>query len=115
MRQIHGKRSQDRPNVVAENVPVGFGEPIFGRLDAEIAHAMMGINAVKGVVGVIFQVGVQLGGRARAPCAQQSAIGGAQRAQHKVRVALRRQKVISAPQHTRRLSQRRECQPVPRR
>jgi len=35
--------------VVAENIPVGLGEPVFGRLDAEIAHAMMGINAVKGV------------------------------------------------------------------
>lgn len=35
--------------VVAEHVPVGLGEPIFDRLDAEIAYAMMGINAVKGV------------------------------------------------------------------
>lgn len=35
--------------VVAERVPVGLGEPIFDRLDADIAHAMMGINAVKGV------------------------------------------------------------------
>jgi chorismate synthase len=35
--------------VVAENVPVGLGEPIFDRLDADIAHALMGINAVKGV------------------------------------------------------------------
>jgi chorismate synthase len=35
--------------VVAEQVPVGLGEPIFDRLDAEIAYAMMGINAVKGV------------------------------------------------------------------
>ncbi|MDG9730465.1 chorismate synthase [Ignatzschineria sp. RMDPL8A] len=36
-------------SVVAENVPVGLGEPVFDRLDADIAHAMMGINAVKGV------------------------------------------------------------------
>ncbi|WP_353570110.1 chorismate synthase [Candidatus Albibeggiatoa sp. nov. BB20] len=36
-------------SVVANNVPVGLGEPIFDRLDAEIAHAMMSINAVKGV------------------------------------------------------------------
>ena len=36
-------------NVVASGVPVGLGEPIFDRLDAEIAHAMMSINAVKGV------------------------------------------------------------------
>ena len=35
--------------VVAENVPLGLGEPVFDRLDAEIAYAMMGINAVKGV------------------------------------------------------------------
>ncbi|MCX7190860.1 MAG: chorismate synthase [Candidatus Methylopumilus sp.] len=52
--------------VVAENVPVGFGEPIFGRLDAEIAHAMMGINAVKGVdigkgFGSIIQKGSEHG------------------------------------------------------
>ena len=38
-----------RINVRADNVPVGWGEPVFDRLDAEIAHAMMGINAVKGV------------------------------------------------------------------
>ena len=38
-----------RVNVVAQGVPVGWGEPIFDRLDAEIAHAMMSINAVKGV------------------------------------------------------------------
>jgi chorismate synthase len=35
--------------VVAENVPVGLGEPVFDRLDADIAHALMSINAVKGV------------------------------------------------------------------
>ena len=35
--------------VVAENVPVGLGEPLYDRLDADIAYAMMGINAVKGV------------------------------------------------------------------
>jgi chorismate synthase len=38
-----------RINVIAENVPVGLGEPVFDRLDAEIAHALMSINAVKGV------------------------------------------------------------------
>jgi chorismate synthase len=36
-------------NVVAQNVPVGLGEPLFDKLDAEIAYALMGINAVKGV------------------------------------------------------------------
>jgi chorismate synthase len=38
-----------RITVVAEGVPVGWGEPVFDRLDAEIAYAMMSINAVKGV------------------------------------------------------------------
>ncbi len=36
-------------SVVAENVPVGWGEPVYDRLDAEIAYALMSINAVKGV------------------------------------------------------------------
>ncbi len=36
-------------SVEATNMPVGLGEPIFDRLDADLAHAMMGINAVKGV------------------------------------------------------------------
>jgi chorismate synthase len=35
--------------VVADNVPPGLGEPVFDRLDADIAHALMSINAVKGV------------------------------------------------------------------
>ena len=35
--------------VVASNVPVGLGEPIYDRLDADIAHALIGLNAVKGV------------------------------------------------------------------
>jgi chorismate synthase len=38
-----------RVNVVASGVPVGWGEPVYGRLDADIAGAMMSINAVKGV------------------------------------------------------------------
>jgi len=38
-----------RIEVRATNVPVGLGEPLFDKLDAEIAYAMMGINAVKGV------------------------------------------------------------------
>lgn len=38
-----------RVNVIASGVPAGFGEPIFDRLDADVAHAMMSINAVKGV------------------------------------------------------------------
>jgi chorismate synthase len=38
-----------RIRVVASGVPPGWGEPVYGRLDADIAGAMMGINAVKGV------------------------------------------------------------------
>jgi chorismate synthase len=38
-----------RINVVASGMPVGLGEPIFDRLEADIAHGMMSINAVKGV------------------------------------------------------------------
>src|SRR3990170_3659943 len=38
-----------RINVVASHVPVGLGEPVFDRLDADIAYAMMSINAVNGV------------------------------------------------------------------
>ena len=38
-----------RINVVATGVPPGLGEPIFDRLDADLAHALMSINAVKGV------------------------------------------------------------------
>jgi chorismate synthase len=38
-----------RISVIAQGVPAGLGEPLFDRLDADIAHAMMGLNAVKGV------------------------------------------------------------------
>ena len=51
-----------RINTVAEGVPPGWGEPIFGRLDADIAHAMMSINAVKGVeIGAGFASVAQKG------------------------------------------------------
>jgi chorismate synthase len=51
-----------RVNVVAENVPVGWGEPVYGRLDADIAWAMMSINAVKGVeIGAGFDSITQKG------------------------------------------------------
>jgi chorismate synthase len=44
-----------RISLVAQGVPVGWGEPVYDRLDAEIAYAMMNINAVKGVeVGAGF-------------------------------------------------------------
>ncbi|WP_296752507.1 chorismate synthase [Thiobacillus sp.] len=38
-----------RISVVAENVPPGWGEPLYDKLDADLAHALMGLNAVKGV------------------------------------------------------------------
>ncbi len=51
-----------RIEVVAEGVPVGWGEPVFDRLDADIAHAMMGLNAVKAVsIGAGFDCVEQLG------------------------------------------------------
>jgi chorismate synthase len=51
-----------RIEVVASGVPVGWGEPVYGRLDADIAHAMMGINAVKGVeIGAGFAAVTQPG------------------------------------------------------
>ncbi|ACJ29840.1 Chorismate synthase [Shewanella piezotolerans WP3] len=52
--------------VVATGVPVGLGEPVFDRLDAEVAHALMGINAVKGVeIGDGFEVVNQKGSEHR--------------------------------------------------
>ncbi|GAM69308.1 chorismate synthase [Vibrio sp. JCM 19236] len=52
--------------VVAKGIPVGLGEPIFDRLDADIAHALMSINAVKGVeIGDGFDVAAQKGSEHR--------------------------------------------------
>ncbi len=52
--------------VVAENMPVGLGEPVFDRLDAELAHSLMSINAVKGVeIGDGFAVVNQKGSEHR--------------------------------------------------
>ena len=51
-----------RVSVIARGVPPGWGEPVFDRLDADIAKAMMGLNAVKGVeIGDGFAVVDQLG------------------------------------------------------
>jgi chorismate synthase len=68
MREL--KKSGDsigaRVSVLATGVPVGLGEPVFDRLDADIAHAMMGINAVKGVeIGDGFAVVNQKGSEHR--------------------------------------------------
>lgn len=55
-----------RVNVVAKNVPVGFGDPVFDKLDARLAFAMMSINAVKGVeIGAGFAAVTQLGSEHR--------------------------------------------------
>ena len=61
---IRGERDSvgARITVVAEGCPVGWGEPVFDRLDADIAHAMMSINAVKGVeIGAGFASVAQRG------------------------------------------------------
>ena len=48
--------------VIAEGAPVGWGEPVYDRLDADLAYAMMGINAVKGVeIGAGFASVAQKG------------------------------------------------------
>jgi chorismate synthase len=53
-------------NVIATGVPVGLGEPVFNKLDADIAHALMSINAVKGVeIGAGFSVVTQRGSEHR--------------------------------------------------
>lgn len=55
-----------RVTVVAEGVPPGWGEPVFDRLDADIAHALMSINAVKGVeIGAGFASVAQKGSEHR--------------------------------------------------
>jgi chorismate synthase len=57
-----------RVTVVARGVPPGLGEPVFDKLDADIAHAMMGINAVKGVeIGAGFASVAQRGTEHRDP------------------------------------------------
>lgn len=68
MREL--KKSGDsigaKVTVVAEHVPVGLGEPVFDRLDADLAHALMSINAVKGVeIGDGFAVIQQKGSEHR--------------------------------------------------
>ncbi|MEX0900591.1 MAG: chorismate synthase [Gammaproteobacteria bacterium] len=61
-----GDSAGARVSVVATGVPPGLGEPVFDRLDADIAHAMMGINAVKGVeVGAGFAAIEQAGSEHR--------------------------------------------------
>jgi chorismate synthase len=55
-----------RVTIVAQGVPPGLGEPVFGRLDADLAGALMGINAVKGVeIGAGFKAVEQRGSEHR--------------------------------------------------
>lgn len=65
-----------RVNVVAEGVPPGWGEPIYGKLDAELAAALMSINAVKGVeIGDGFAVVAQHGSHHRDEITPQGFLG----------------------------------------
>lgn len=62
MKALKGNSVGARINVVVSNMFPGIGEPIFDRLDADIAHAMMSINAVKGVeIGAGFESVTQTG------------------------------------------------------
>ena len=55
-----------RINIVASGMPVGLGEPIFDRLEADVSHAMMSINAVKGIeIGAGFNAVTQKGSEHR--------------------------------------------------
>lgn len=66
MKSLKGDSIGARINVVARHVPPGLGEPIFDRIDADIAHAMMSINAVKGVeIGAGFGAVTQKGSEHR--------------------------------------------------
>ncbi len=70
-----------RVNVVASQVPAGLGEPVFDKLEADIAHALMGINAVRAVeLGAGFAVVTQRGTEHRDPISPtgflQNAAGG---------------------------------------
>ncbi len=61
-----------RVKVIAKNVPVGLGDPVFDKLDATLAFAMMSINAVKGVeIGAGFAAVRQLGSVHRDQMSQQ--------------------------------------------
>lgn len=57
-----GDSAGARIEVVADNVPAGWGEPLYDKLDADIAYVMMGLNAVKGVsIGAGFDSVAQRG------------------------------------------------------
>lgn len=61
-----GDSAGARVGVIARSVPIGLGEPVFDKLDASLAYAMMSINAVKGVeIGSGFAAVTQLGSEHR--------------------------------------------------
>ncbi len=61
-----GDSTGARISAIAQNVPVGLGEPVYGKLDAELASAMMGINAAKAVeIGAGFDCVDQMGSEHR--------------------------------------------------
>ena len=65
-----------RLRVVARGVPVGLGQPLFDKIDADIAYAMMGINAVKGVeIGAGFGCVTQKGSTAGDSLTQAGFVG----------------------------------------
>jgi chorismate synthase len=96
--------------IEAKGVPIGLGEPIFDRLDADIAHAMMGINAVKGVeIGDGFQCVTQRGSEHRDEITEQGflsnhaggTLGGISSGQAiKVSIALKPASSIIIPAHS---------------
>lgn len=64
----NGESIGARINLIASNMPIGLGEPVFDRLDADIAKALMSIPAVKGVeIGAGFDSVQQLGSEHRDP------------------------------------------------
>lgn len=109
MRQLKkdGDSVGARVNVVATGMPVGLGEPVFDRLDADIAHAMMSINAVKAVeIGDGFAVVEQHGSTDRDELTPQGfssnhsggTLGGISSGQDiKVSIALKPTSSISIP------------------
>lgn len=99
-----------RVNVVARGVPVGLGDPVFDKLDATLAYAMMSINAVKAVeIGSGFDVVTQLGSEHRDEMTKQGfssnhaggVLGGISTGQPlQVSIALKPTSSITKPGHT---------------
>jgi chorismate synthase len=99
-----------RVKIVATGVPAGLGDPVFDKLDATLAAAMMSINAVKGVeIGAGFEAVTQLGSAHRDQMSQQGfltnnaggILGGISTGQHvEVSIALKPTSSIVTPAQT---------------